>query len=170
MDKVLFKNQFLAVLERDGYVFSREVRSNGKLVAVVPFRHAANGREYLARVEICPAHSPKPERCSITGGIENDEAPRLAAQRELVEEAGYAVEAQSLIDLGQVRPSKSAATIVYLFAVDITGLTPQAAHGDGTRWEDEAWVEWVSHEQGLQIEDPLFVTALGRLEGNKHVL
>lgn len=42
MDRVLFQNPYLAVIERQGYTFAREVRCQGVIVAVVPFRRAGN--------------------------------------------------------------------------------------------------------------------------------
>lgn len=161
--KVLFQNQFLAVHEREGYTFSHEVRANGHIVAIVPFRRIGDGVEYLARIEICPAHSLEPARYSITGGARENETPVMTAKRELLEESGYDVNASMLVPLGNVRPSKSADTIVHLFTVDVTDLPQETPQGDGSRWEEGASVEWVSYMDGLQIHDPLFVTALVRL-------
>jgi 8-oxo-dGTP diphosphatase len=164
LDRVLFRNQYLAVIERDGYIFSREVRCNGVIVSLLPFRTSPNGMEFLARLEVCPAHGPDLELCSITGGLEPGESIEEAAQQELWEEAGYQVDVDDLIGLGQVRPSKSADTVVHLFAVDVTGRLQSTPQGDGSRFEINASVEWVDYEQGIQIADPLFVTAIARLE------
>src|SRR5262249_3647606 len=91
VDKVLFRNKFLAVIDRDGYIFCREVRSNGIVVAIVPFRKTATGVQYLARLEVCPAHGMEQELCSITGGLEPGESIEESAQAEILEEAGYRV-------------------------------------------------------------------------------
>jgi len=82
----------------------------------------------------------------------------------LWEEAGYRVDVDDLIGLGQVRPSKSADTVVHLFAVDLTGKTQSTPQGDGSRFEANASVEWVDYDQGIQIADPLFVTSIARLK------
>lgn len=164
MDKTLFENRFLAVIERDGYTFSREVRANGHLVSLLPFRDTDQGREYLERIEICPAHSMEPDHYSITGGLENDETPLACAATELYEEAGYRVEQTELIDLGTVRPSKSADTVVHLFAVDVTGKVQHDAPGDGTRWEQNAGVRWVDLAEAITNRDPLFFAAILRLQ------
>lgn len=76
----------------------------------------------------------------------------------------YAVEIPELVSLGQVRPSKSADTLVYLFAVDVTAKRQHVAQGDGSCLEKNASVKWVHYEQGVHINDPLFVTALARLQ------
>lgn len=163
MDKVIFQNQFLAVIDRDGYVFSREVRCDGVIVSILPFRRQNEALEFLARLEVCPAHGPELERCSITGGLLAGKTVAETAVLELWEETGYKATVAEMIGLGKVRPLKSSDTTVYLFAVDVNGKTPDVPEGDGTPLEATASVEWVSHTEGIQIEDPLFVTMVGRL-------
>jgi 8-oxo-dGTP pyrophosphatase MutT (NUDIX family) len=164
LDKVLFRNQYLAVINRDGYIFSREVRCDGFIVSLLPFRTDRGDMEYLARVEVCPAHGPDLSLYSITGGVEQHGSIEEAAQQELWEEAGFRVDEDDLISLGQVWPSKSADTIAHLFAVDVTGKLQSAPSGDGSRLEANASVEWVDYDQGIEIADPLFVTAISRLQ------
>jgi 8-oxo-dGTP pyrophosphatase MutT (NUDIX family) len=164
MDRVLFRNQYLAVIERDGYTFAHEVRCHGVIVAIVPFRTIGTRREFLARCEVCPAHGPQLELCCLTGGLEPGQTVEACAQQEIYEEAGYAVAAHELRHLGQVHPSKSADTVVHLFAVDVTQKHPQTAPGDGSRFETNASVVWVGYDQGMHIADPLFVTAMARLQ------
>lgn len=165
MDKVLFRNGYLSIIEREGYTFSHEARSDGKIVSILPFRDTESGREYLARVEVCPAHNLEPERCSITGGIDPGKSPRQSCRLELKEEAGVEASEDDFIDLGQVRPSKSADTLAYIFAIDVTGREQSIPIGDGTKWESDATVEWVSFLEGLKVKDPLFIVAMVRLEG-----
>ena len=164
-DKELFRNQFLAVINRQEYTFVREVRCDGIVVALLPFRANTTGQpiEFLARLEVCPAHGPAPEQCSITGGLEPEQRVEEAAVQELWEEAGYRATENELISLGKVRPSKALDTTVYLFAVDVTGKKQLPPPGDGSRFEANATVEWVTYSQGINIADPLFVTALTRL-------
>lgn len=164
--KPLWGNNFLALMEIESYTFCHEVRTDGKTVSLLPFRSTEHGREYLARVEICPAHDvTQPGQYSITGGVRPGEAISVCAIRELKEEAGYEATESELIDLGTVRPSKMMDTTVYLYAVDVTDKTPQTIEGDGTRWETGASVKWVTLEQGLKNLDPLFITAILRLGG-----
>lgn len=167
MDRLLFCNQYLAVIDRAGYTFAREVRCGGVIVAVVPFRTMGTILECLARVEVCPAHGPERKQCSITGGLEPGKTVTECARQELYEEAGYIVEEHELISLGQVRPSKSADTLIHLFVVDVTTKFPHVGLGDGSLLEENASVEWVSYDQGLHITDPLFVTAIARLQWHK---
>lgn len=167
MDRVLFANQFLAVIDRDGYTFAREVRCDGHIVSLLPYRETESGRQFLARREACPAHAAldqQPELCSITGGVDSGDTPVDTARRELLEEAGYSLDASEFVALGTVKPSKAMDTVAHLFAVDVSGRLAAAAAGDGSKWEVGASVEWVSEEQGLEIGDPLFVTTLARLK------
>jgi 8-oxo-dGTP pyrophosphatase MutT (NUDIX family) len=167
MESVLYSTPFLAVLDRDGYTFVREIRCNGNIVSVLPVRTMKNGRQYLARRETCPAHSEieaQPELCSITGGVDPGRSPLETAQLELFEEAGYEVDAKKFIALGTVRPSKAMDTVAHLFAVDVTTITPQEAKGDGSKWEMGSSVEWIRPSKALEIGDPLFIATLARLQ------
>jgi 8-oxo-dGTP pyrophosphatase MutT (NUDIX family) len=164
-DTLLWQNGFLAVYDRGGYSFMHEVRAEGVIVSVVPFRDQNGVREYLARLEICPAHSPEFERCSITGGKDEGKTPTETTVSELKEESGYEVQESQLIALGTVRPSKASDTTVYLYAVDVSGLTPGEATTDGSDFEQGSSVEWVSLPDALEVKDPLFITAIARLNG-----
>jgi 8-oxo-dGTP pyrophosphatase MutT (NUDIX family) len=163
LDKVLFRNQYLAVIERDGYFFCKEIRCDGIIVSLLPFRFNGDELEYLARLEVCPAHRPEPEMCGITGGVDPGWTVEEAAQQELWEEAGYQIDRGDLINLGQVRPSKSADTTAHLFAVDVTDHPQSTSPGNGTHLESSASVVWVNYSQGIQVTDPLFVTSIARL-------
>jgi 8-oxo-dGTP pyrophosphatase MutT (NUDIX family) len=164
---ILFKNPFLTVQEREGYIFAHEARTNGRTVSLLPFRDTSNGREYLARIEVCPAHSMEPGQYSITGGVQKDETILSSAQRELREESGYAMRQDEFIGLGQVFPTKQMDTTVYLFAIDVTGKPQEDALDDSGRREQNSGVEWVDLEAGLKNQDPLFITAIARLQGMK---
>jgi ADP-ribose pyrophosphatase YjhB (NUDIX family) len=160
MTNTVFENEFLAIRKREDYYFYHTTRTNGKLVVVVPYRKLGYSVEYLARVEICPAHSLSPSIYSITGGVNAEEIPLNAANRELAEESGYYVENEQLIMLGQLRPSKQSDTIAYLYTVDLSDVDQQAIEGDGSHWENKATVKWVSFAEGLQVVDTLFLSGL----------
>lgn len=160
-----FKNNFIAVIERDGYYFMREVRAQGVIVSLLPYRVTADGQmQVLARIEVCPAHSQKPEACSITGGLEPDHSVAETACLELWEEAGYEANPSDLIALGTVRPSKAADTVVHLFAVNVSAKAQYEAPGDGSRFEQNSSVAWVDLKQAMTNKDPLFITAIARLQ------
>ncbi len=164
-DITLFANDFIAVKEHDGYTYAHLTRTAGRLVALLPFRGSGDAQTYLARVEVCPAHSDDPGVYSITGGVRPNETPLEAAARELTEESGYQAAAAEFTVLGEVRPTKQADTTVTLLAVDVTDKVQAAIVGDGTRWEQDAGVKWVTYADGLGIIDPLFITLMARLRG-----
>lgn len=135
-------------------------------MALLPYRYKMDksGIEYLARREICPAHGQEPELCSITGGKEAELTLEDTACLELQEEAGIRISRDELIPLGIVKPSKATDTQVSLFAVDVTGKKQATPLGDGSYFEQGSSVEWVNYQEGVSIEDPLFVPALTRLQ------
>ena len=163
LDKVLFRNNFLAVIDRDDYIFSREVRCDGIIVSLLPFRPTGIFWEFLARLEVCPAHSHEQKLYSITGGAEPQKTIQATAQQELLEEAGYQAQLNEFISLGKVYPTKSSDTIVYLFAINVDNKFQSTPQGDGSKFEVGASVQWVNYDQGIEIEDPLFITTMTRL-------
>lgn len=165
MPNVLWTSKFNEIHEVNGYAYLHLKRAGGKLVAVLPYRNKiAGGWEYLARIEICPAHSPNPEQCGITGGI-GDKEPVDAAVEELKEEAGYTQEVTRFQFLGTVRPSKQSDTVAYLYAIDLTNAEQGEATTDGSPLENKgAGVAWISEGQAIYNEDVLFATALLRLK------
>jgi 8-oxo-dGTP pyrophosphatase MutT (NUDIX family) len=160
MIKTVFENDFLAIQEREGYFFFHMTRTNGKLAVVVPYRKSGKNIEYLARIEICPAHGLTPNLYSITGGVELDETPVQTARHELAEEAGYYVNEKQFVALGEVRPSKQSDTIAYLYTIDLSSVDQKRIKGDGSRWEENTGVKWVSFREGLGIADSLFLSGM----------
>ena len=168
--EVLFDNGFLQIRKTsDGYTFMHESRCKGQIVSLLPYRKAPDSLqlEYLGRVEICPAHGPDFELCSITGGKDPHLSIEETVCRELLEETGFTAEKDELIPLGIVKPTKAADTIVSLFAVDVTGKEQTPPQGDGSYFEKGAGIKWVNYEEAVQIEDPLLVTALARFHAQR---
>lgn len=158
------------IIRKNGYVYSHETRCNGKIVSIVGFRkEEKKDPEYLARFEGNSAHGSTSAICTITGGVDHEgDDPQDAVIRELLEEGGFSADKQELISLGQVRPSKSADTTVYLFAVDLTTRKQQTPQGDGSEGEKHATVKWVSLEETMKSEDPLMSVILLRLFHSQH--
>jgi hypothetical protein len=67
-----------------------------------------------------------------------------------------------MVALGTVRPSKSTDTIVHLFGVDVAGKKQSKPEGDGSDGEKDAYVEWISVEDGIKCKDPLVATMIAR--------
>jgi len=167
--ETLADNEWLALLNLkaphlgiDGYVFSHEARCNGNIVAVLPFRRVGKDAwEALLRDEVVPPWGFSSSLCAITGGCDHeDEEPIDVAIRELEEEAGYKV--PHLTPLGTCRGTKSTDTIFHLFTVELTGMTPGEAKGDGSRLEAEATCRWSANPE--DCDDPLVSVMWARLK------
>lgn len=171
MIETLHENEWLSLRvvrepERgvNGYVYSHESRCAGRIVAALPFRDTKNGREWLLKCEVTPCWSMNPVASAITGGYEGGDIEDDAV-REMLEETGYSITRDELIDLGESYASKSADTVYSLFTVDLTGREQGEALGDGTRLESEAVTIWVPADRLRTVRDPqvsaMFVRACG---------
>ena len=161
-DVVLYDNQWVQLKDRDGYIFSHEVRCNGSIVLILPYRRVGvDGWEFLVRDEVTPCWDSEPTRSAMTGGIE-DTDPGEDAIRELEEEAGYSATREELHFLGKCRASKSSDTYYYLYTIDLAGKTPGAALGDGSK-NDAAPSVWISGDALLELEDAQAITAYMRM-------
>lgn len=162
--RTLFENEWITVDETPGgYVFVRN--GTERAVVAIPYTRDSGsdfGR-YLARIEPIPCHDPDSHLCALTGMVEEGEKPLDAAVREVYEESGYRVTQEQMIDLGPVFPSKASTTVMYMYAVDVTGLRREEAPGDGTEGEEKSSTAWLTLEEALKVPDAVFVACLGRL-------
>lgn len=151
-DKILFDSKWLQLREVDNYVYSHEIRCNGMIVLILPYRRIGkDGWEFLIREETTPCWSPLPTLSAMTGGVENPENPVDDAARELFEESGYSVSAEALVFLGKCRASKSSDTYYHLYTVDLAGIEPEEAGGGGDGTEnDVAPLKWVTDLSNLE--------------------
>lgn len=140
---------------RDGYQYVHSVPNKGMGIAVLGYFRDGHTASFLARFEICPAHGRDTACCSLTGMVDPGEPPKTAAVRELEEESGYVVHEASLIFLGTTYPSKMSDTVVYMYAVDLSGLSPQTAQGDGSMLESVAYCRAVDMRDILRSKDPI---------------
>jgi len=159
--KTLFKGDFTEVkqvtnkgLGIKNHTYLHEANSQGKKVAILPYRYDKNGNlEYLFRQEIVSAWGTEPKLCAITGGINKEDGDAASgAVRELREEAGYNIKKDSLLFLGKSKDSKSTDTDYWLFAVDVTDRDHKKPSGDGTKIEQSAKNIWVKNPD---TADPL---------------
>lgn len=169
------KTPWLALYEKDGYVFSHSPKWKGVAVAIIPFRKkpiqgwypGMYELEFLGRHEARPCHGGEHYLSSITGAYDNSGKFTLeeCVLNELAEEAGYVGKVEDLIPLGTVNGSKSSDGIDHLFAIEIKEDTPTCeADGDGSAFEQNCWNEWVDFETAIQAQDMIFVTLVSRLK------
>ena len=180
--KTLFKNRWLEIRELrhqmpDGSVnpYTSVLDGIGLSVAVLPWRRRADVVRYdgeievLLRREITPPwlvdSSDPSERVlsSLTGMVDPGEAPLEAAVRELFEEAGYPVAPEELKPLGVMRMSKVLETRIHTYAVDVTGLEPVEAPGDGGGFEEFAESVWC--QDLLGTPDAVALAMYAKLKG-----
>lgn len=148
-----------------GYVYSHETRSDGRIVAVLPYRFHGPAREYLLRVEVTPCWSMEAVPSAVTGGVDGRETASVAVLRELREETGYDVSVEHLESLGECRGTKSTDTTYYLYAVDVTGMEQGELEGDGSPLEDEATVQW--SREPFRCGDPIVSVMYARLSARR---
>ncbi|WP_431881699.1 hypothetical protein [Micromonospora chalcea] len=171
MIETLYENEWLSlrsVVEPErgisGYVYSHELRCQGRIVAVLPFADDVEGRRrYLVRKEVTPCWSLEPQLSAITGVYEGGDIADDAV-REVLEEAGYAIKRDDLLPLGESYASKSSDTVYTLFAVNVTDMPQGDAVGDGSRLEAEGTTVWLDQAQAAQVLDPQVSTMVLRLE------
>lgn len=141
----------------DSYVFAHESRCNGKMVAVLPFRYVDGELQFMLKQDItAPWHLTKAFRCSMTGGVE-DNNPDKTAVMEIWEESGYKVSESDLIKLGTCFQSKGSDGVYHLYSVELTGQEKHEAvgdeHGDEVKLDQK--VIWT---RNIYSEDPLVAT------------
>lgn len=158
-DKILCSTPFLQLIERDGWYYYANVP--GSMGGVVILLYRTDQAEcVLGRYEICPAHGDvEPMLTTIAGGIEAGDTPLDTCIKESMEEAGYNIYGQNIIDLGKCMLSTNQDTVIYLFACDVTGLPRTVAVGDGTIGEIGSYCEWVTPEQAI-LSKSAFMSAL----------
>lgn len=164
-EKVLWRNEWLSAILKDGwYTFFRH-RANGVSVLVID----EVAKKILVRVEHTPCHADGFKLTALTGSMEDFGLGEMAnaentAVMELREEAGIHAEILSLVFLGWVWPLKSSDYKQFLFALPWSvDAKRHEIVGDGSRGEEGADVKWVTYEEALMIEDPSISASMARL-------
>lgn len=165
MPKQISQGKYLNLFVSDyGYEYVHD--RTGNLVAVLPFRVTSDVKlEFIGRFEPRSAWGPGDHLSSVTGGVEEGEAPLDAGVRELYEEVGLSVSPEEMLTLGTCHNAKALDTLVHLYAVDASGREAMRnGPGDGTEGEKQSYNEWVGLETILnEAGDPLLSVMLTRL-------
>jgi 8-oxo-dGTP pyrophosphatase MutT (NUDIX family) len=156
-DKTLFSSEWVDVKETpDGYIYAFNSKTDGKGVAVLIYKDTEDGIRIYGRFEKCPAHKDKKfDLYSLTGGVEEGNSPRKTAKLETKEEAGIDAKENEFFELGSCFPSKMTSTEIFLFALNAKNKIIGEAIGDGSKYEDESYCEWVSLEDVANSKDPI---------------
>lgn len=142
-DETLFDNEWLTVKQTEGEWVYLETPP---AVAVLPFRFNGNfgSVEFLVRFESIPTMGEGMQPWCISGGIAEHGSPEDAAVAELLEEGGFQVREQDLIDLGETWTRKDVSQPLRIFAVDVTDLEQSEPQGDGSEYEQEFELKWLN--------------------------
>lgn len=180
--KELFSSKWLSIQEKTlanggKYLYTTAEWCNSAGVAILPFRRKLQNDwgytvfEFLGRYELCPAHSDELELGAIMGGMDKEgEEAKVTAWRELMEEGGYKVPLENIIDLGTSRPSKASDNIMYLFGVDLDKESEEVeATGDGTLIEEGGYSQWITTGELANAKEPLLQTMYVRLSQGGHL-
>lgn len=170
----LFENKWLSFREMvdknngiHGYSFIHEIRCEGKIVSILPYRKNGGKVEYLFRSEFTPCWSLTESKISsITGGCDHG-TPLESALIELKEEAGYSKKAEDMVFLGNCHGTKSADTVYFLYTVDLTNDKMGEATGDGSELETKSHCYWTNADEIVKADDPLLPTSFVRIQ--KHL-
>lgn len=154
----------------NGYTYSHEIRCNGHIVSILPFRMRFSTEnsplEFLLRVEATPCWEfINPIPSSITGGIEDNETPEETAIKELREETGYAVSLSDLIPLGISYSTKSSDSVYHLFSVDLSKKIASYELETETELEKTSSCVWVGKDKLVECMDPFVAQCFVRLLG-----
>ncbi len=164
------RTPWLALYEKDGYVFSHSPKWKGVAVAIIPFRkvwkdHPFEHYEFLSVIENRPCHGGDDYISSLTGAYDNSGKFSLeqCVLNELAEEGGYIGLEEDLIPLGWVNGSKSSDGIDHLFAIEITEATPTCIpEGDGI--ETNLRPTWIGEDEILNSRDMILISMYARLQ------
>lgn len=145
----------------NGYYFVHEKRCNGQIICILPYCIHEMNIMYLLRYEKTPCWSTVENQISsITGGAESEKLID-DVQRELEEEAGYSVNENNFVYLGESFSAKSADTKIYYYTCCLNLHQRFEAEGDGSSLEKEAYCYW-SYDV-IHAVDPLVFTAYCKL-------
>lgn len=146
-DRTLFSTQWISLKasERDFYYLERKGRDSVAVFLVRQCGSPSQGHQVLIRQQpLCIDTSEVDGHiqlfpCPITGGLNGNETPREAAEREVTEEAGYVTQ---VTPLGRYIVGTQTNEICHLFYADVTGQDPAIAEQDGSYFEAISRNEW----------------------------
>jgi len=153
-DELLYDNNWLQLIKRDDwYVFAHSKAGNGQGVMVLIYDlDDRKNPKLLGRYErtVCHldgSHPPGKDDLNLTSitGMFDKEGKTLkeVALEEVLEEAGMVANLDELEELGFVYPSKASDAKLHLYALNGSGKAIGEIKGDGTRGEQDAFVEWM---------------------------
>jgi len=146
-DKLLFHNKWVSVLETgDNYIYVSEPDG----VAILPFKIDNSELSILIRKEANPLFEEKFIITAITGRRDEGESFIDTAIRELEEEAGYKVDKNRFINVGNFIKGKDNKNKDKMYLVDISDIKKKKPKGDGTSYEAKSNNFWIKADEIYQ--------------------
>lgn len=146
-DKKIFTTNWIIVKETERGYHYLERKGRDSVAIFLVRQKNRNVKEYeilIRQQPLCIENSEsdgelKLYPCPITGGIDLDESPEEAANREVYEESGFSVE---VLPLGKYIVGTQTNEICYMYYADVRGLKPDSAQQDGSYFESISRNEW----------------------------
>ena len=89
----------------------------------------------------------------------------VAAAREMYEETGYKALAERMVQTNTFFPFKSADSVYYVYAYDVSGMNQEKPPGDGSAFEEMGHPRWATEEEILkESKDSVLVGAVYSLK------
>lgn len=124
------------------YTVMHEVRCNGNIVVILPYKSKDGELSYMFRNELTPPWNPNYQvMSSITGGVDTNDTVEKTAIKELKEETGFLAIESMLEPMGTVYGSKASDTVYHLFAINVGNCVQVKSQPEGL--ESEAENVWV---------------------------
>jgi len=159
----------------NGYTYSHEIRCNGNIVSVLPFKKIDNENNFnsflfLSRVEATPCWEfDKPLISSLTGGVDPENTIKETVIKEIREESGFIVNESDLIDLGESYSIKSSDTTYHLYAVEVNKYTELKEMISESELENSSYCRWLTKDEVLESKDPFLTVLMTRLFKEKGI-
>lgn len=146
-EKNIFTTNWITVKETSKGYHYLERKGRDSVAIVLVRKSNVNTKEYEVLIRQQPLCIDTSEingelrlyPCPITGGIEEDESPEAAANREVYEESGFSVR---VVPLGKYIVGTQTNEICYMYYADVSDIKPEIAQQDGSYFESISRNEW----------------------------
>lgn len=150
MDKIIYTTEpaFLSIRKADPPYFYAERKGRDSVALFL----INSDKKVLIRWQPMPPISDDELFASpITGSIEENKDLYEIAIQEALEEGGYEVDSEMLMNLGEYIATTQMNEVVHMFYADVTFLPQVNCLGDGSYHETLASNEWMSFEAALRV-------------------
>lgn len=156
-EKTIFSNEWVVVKKTFRGFYFLERKGKDSVAVFLLRQNDANPKAYEVLIRKQPLCIDNTEingqlklfSCPITGALDEGELPEAAANREVYEESGFAVQ---LLPLGKYIVGTQTNEICYMYYADVSGVESDIAQQDGSYHESISKNEWYPFEYLNQCE------------------